>query len=164
MLCQNLQNNPSNADALTLAARRRMSDCGAAIRNPKAMEQALAETQQLLADFTSHVGGAIATAYKLRDLLLTQLATLTALLDYACTADGTRGSSLIYAADGQLRQGLDEAFRFCPATGQAGNNIQQVALTTDGCKTFWRPARPLPTDDEAFETMWRGYRENQNIF
>ena len=164
ILCQNLQNNPSNADALTLAAQRRMSDCGAAIRNPKAMEQALTQTQQLLADFTSKVGGAPATAYKLRDLLLTQLATLTALLDYACTADGTRGSSLIYVADGQLRQGLDEAFRFQPATGQAENTIQQVALTADGCKTFWRPARPLPTDDEAFETMWRGYRENQNIF
>ena len=26
-------------------------------------------------------------------------------------------------------------------------------MTADGYKTFWRPARPLPTDDEAFETM-----------
>ena len=163
-LCHRLQSNPDTAETQILAARRRMSDCGAAIRNPEAMEQALAQTQLLLTDFDSCIGGSPTVAYKLRDLLLTQLTTLTAMLDYAHTADGTRGSSLIYDAAGELRDGLDEFFRFRSASGTAGNSIQQVALTTDGCKTFWRPVRPLPIDDEAFETVWRGYRENQNIF
>ncbi len=163
-LCQHLQNNPSNADALIFAARRRMSDCGAAIRNPEAMKQSLDQTSRLLLGFDTCVGGPAPSAYKLRDLLLTQLATLTAMLDYAQTADGTRGSSLIYDADGDLRTGLDEFFRFRPVSGAAGNNIQQVTLTAEGCKTHWRPARPIPAADDVFETVWRNYRENQNIF
>ena len=161
-LCLNWQNNSLNADTLTLAARRRMSDCGAAIRNVKAMEAAVCEIQLLLNDF--QVGGLAESVYKLRDLLLTQLATLTAMIDYAKVTDGTRGSSLLYDASGDLREGLDELFRFHAESGQAGNNIQQVALTPQGCKTFWRPVRPMPADDDVFETVWRRYREDQNIY
>ena len=161
-LCQNLQNNSLNVDALTLAARRRMSDCGAAIRNVKAMEAAVCEIQLLLNDF--QVGGLAESVYKLRDLLLTQLATLTAMIDYAKITDGTRGSSLLYDASGNLREGLDELFRFRAESGKAGNNIQQVALTPQGCKTLWRPVRPMPADDDVFETVWRRYREDQNIY
>lgn len=161
-LCQNLQNNSLNADTLTLAARRRMSDCGAAIRNVKAMEAAVCEIQLLLNDF--QVGGLAESVYKLHDLLLTQLATLTAMIDYAKVTDGTRGSSLLYDASGDLREGLDELFRFHAESGQAGNNIQQVALTPQGCKTLWRPVRPMPADDDVFEVVWRRYREDQNIY
>lgn len=161
-LCQNLQNNSLNAATLTLAARRRMSDCGAAIRNVKAMEAAVCEIQLLLNDI--QVGGSAESVYKLRDLLLTQLATLTAMIDYAKTTDGTRGSSLLYDASGNLRKGLDELFRFRAESGKAGNNIQQVALTPQGCKTLWRPVRPMPADDDVFETVWRRYREDQNIY
>lgn len=161
-LCQNLQNNSLNADTLTLAARRRMSDCGAAIRNVKAMEAAVYEIQLLLNNF--QVGGSVESVYKLRDLLLTQLATLTAMIDYAKITDGTRGSSLLYDASGDLREGLDELFRFRAESGKAGNNIQQVALTPQGCKTLWRPVRPMPADDDVFETVWRRYREDQNIY
>lgn len=161
-LCQNLQNNSLNADTLTLAARRRMSDCGAAIRNVKAMEAAVCEIQLLLNNF--QVGGSAESVYKLHDLLLTQLATLTAMIDYAKITDGTRGSSLLYDASGNLREGLDELFRFRAESGKAGNNIQQVALTPQGCKTLWRPVRPMPADDDVFETVWRRYREDQNIY
>ncbi len=162
LLCQNLQNNSLNADTLTLAARRRMSDCGAAIRNVKAMEAAICEIQLLLNNF--QVGGSVESVYKLRDLLLTQLATLTAMIDYAKITDGTRGSSLLYDASGNLREGLDELFRFRAESGKAGNNIQQVALTPQGCKALWRPVRPMPADDDVFETVWRRYREDQNIY
>ena len=161
-LCQNLQNNSLNADTLILAARRRMSDCGAAIRNVKAMEAAVCEIQLLLNNF--QVGGLAESVYKLRDLLLTQLATLTAMIDYAKVTDGTRGSSLLYDASGNLREGLDELFRFRAESGKAGNNIQQVALTPQGYKTLWRPVRPMPADDDVFETVWRRYREDQNIY
>lgn len=161
-LCLNWQNNSLNADTLTLAARRRMSDCGAAIRNVKAMEAAVCEIQLLLNDF--QVGGLAESVYKLHDLLLTQLATLTAMIDYAKVTDGTRGSSLLYDASGDLREGLDELFRFHAESGQAGNNIQQVALTPQGCKTLWRPVRPMPADDDVFEAVWRRYREDQNIY
>ncbi len=164
LLCQNLQNNPSNADVQTLAARRRMSDCGAAIRNVTAMETAIQDIRQLLTNFENRVGGSLQSAYKLRDLLLTQLATLTAMIDYAKVTDGTRGSSLLYDAGGDLRDGLDELFRFRAETGAAGNNIQQVALSGIDCETHWRPVRPIPSDADVFETVWRRYREDQNIF
>ena len=28
----------------------------------------------------------------------------------------------------------------------------------------WRPVRPIPKDDDFFENVWRGYRENGNVY
>ena len=86
-----------NVDAAIAAARRRMSDYGAAIRQQSAMEAALQETTAQLETMNIGVTDAaqLEKAYQLQDLLLTQQAVLTAMLDFGRTVSGTRGSALL---------------------------------------------------------------------
>lgn len=42
--------------------------------------------------------------------------------------------------------------------------VQEVCLSGDGFAVCLRDVRPLPTEDDFFENVWRGYRENRNIF
>lgn len=44
------------------------------------------------------------------------------------------------------------------------NMIQEVTLTENGFQVNFRKVRPIPNDDTFFENVWRGYRENKNIF
>jgi hypothetical protein len=102
--------------------------------------------------------------YKLRDLLLTQQAVLTAMADFSETAGGTRGSALYTDPEGSLRPGLEELFRFRPLGGEANGKVQEVRLQGNACAISWRPVRPLPEAGDVFETVWRQYRQNRNVF
>ena len=42
--------------------------------------------------------------------------------------------------------------------------VQEVVLTENGFEVTVRPVRPLPNGDSFFENVWRGYRENKNIY
>lgn len=167
--CRELLQNSDNVDEKICVSRRRMSDCGAAIREPAMMEKALEEVQSELKMLKREVGVSAAEelwkAYKLQDQLLTQEAVLTALLDFAKTVGITRGSALYRDPEGELREGLEELFRFRPASGEPTGRIQQVRLREDGtCGVTWRDARPIPADGDFFENVWRQYRENENIY
>lgn len=174
-------------------ARRRMSDCGAAIRDCSAMRKALKEVGKEIAALNK--GNAehaerkdrqseepkhstpegLCLAYRLKDLLLMQSAVLTAMIDFSEKAGITRGSALYTDENGLLREGLEEIFRFCPENTKelAGaccisntrQSVQQLYLDENGSfQITWRPVRPIPETAEIFETVWRQYRENKNIY
>lgn len=42
--------------------------------------------------------------------------------------------------------------------------VQEVVLTGEGFQVSCRQARPIPKEDDFFENVWRGYRENKNIY
>ena len=169
-LCQAFLQHEDNAGALYKAAARRMSDCGAAIRDTAAMETALAGIREELASFSEQVGvkdeKSLYFAYKLKDILTVQYATLTAMVNFAGEVGATRGSALYCDKDGALRAGLDELFRFKLESGDTARRVQEVTYdrTTGGCTVLWRDVRPLPTEEDFFENVWRQYRENQNIY
>ena len=102
--------------------------------------------------------------YKLKDILITQCAVLTAMINYAETADGTRGSSLYYGKSGRLRDGLEEIFRFVPEKGNTRGKIQETVLNNSEFVCRWRNVRPIPDSDDFFENVWKSYRENENIY
>lgn len=167
--CRKLLGKPDNTESKINYSRRRMSDCGAAIREPAAMTKLLKEVRSELNTFEQNVGvGSEKTlwkAYKLKDQLLTQYAVLTALADYSEEVGVTRGSALYMNPRGELREGPEEMFRFCPDSGETAGKIQQVRLMSDGgCAVSWREVRPIPDDGDFFENVWRQYRENKNIF
>jgi len=149
-----------NAEPRIQNARRRMSGIGAAIRDKAAISEALEELKKELSEGVP----ATLAGYKLRDLLLTQQAVLTAMADFSETAGGTRGSALYTDPEGQLRPGLEELFRFRPLGNGANGQIQEVRLTENGCTVTWRPVRPLPEAGDVFETVWRQYRQNRNVY
>ena len=157
-----------NIDSLIAAAGRRMSNGAAAIRDPAAMTAALADTRSLLTALADTAGvgepKGLYRYYKLRDILVTQTAVLTAMLDYAETVGDTRGSALYFDKKGTLRQGLEEMFRFTEEDGSTKGRIQETCRDGDGFACSWRPVRPLPEGEVFFENVWRGYRENGNVF
>ncbi len=157
-----------NADEKLAAAQRRMSDYGAAIRNPENIRKALNEANEELANFEKNVGVAsedqIYQAYKLRDILIAQITVLSAVLDFSEKVGGTRGSSLYTDDNGSLRDGLDEVFRFTAADASFNTKVQETVFSKDGCTNTWRDVRPVPSSDDFFEVVWQKYRENKNIY
>ena len=166
--CRAMLGNADTVDARTAAVRRRMSDAGGAIRQPEAMEAARGAARAELAEFDRTVGvsspGDLYKSYKLKDSIQIQEVVLTAMLDFAVHADGTRGSALYGDAQGELREGLEELFRMKPESGATGAQVQEVFRADGAVQTRWRAVRPLPQDDGFFENVWRQYRENRNIY
>lgn len=148
-----------DADAARADLRRAMSDCAAAIRDVAAMRDLRARVADLLAH-VDRFGGTPEAKLRLRDTAQTCLAVLTAMLDYADTVGASRGSALYTDPDGQLRQGLEERFRLTLTDPPAARDrICAVTLNGTACTVTARPVRPIPPEDDVFETVWRAYRE-----
>ena len=166
-LCASLLQNKDVCAERTRYFRRKMSDFGAAIRQPEGMKALQAEITETVKDFSKTIGvrspDLLYTAYQLRDILQTQQATLEAMLDFSQAVQLTRGSALYCNTEGDLRTGLEECFRFRTATGVENARIQEVSRKPDGICASWRPVRPLPESDDVFETVWRRYRETGNV-
>ena len=162
------QSSESNTDDRIKAAQKRMSACGGPIRNVESMRTALIAVEDELRTLRDTVKVSapeeLVKAYKLKDLLLTQKAMLTAMIDFAVHIGGTRGSALYTDSNGDLRDGLEELFRFSAAGKGVDQRIQQVCIKGDDCQASWRNVRPMPRDDNFFENVWRQYRENQNVY
>ena len=162
------KSNENNVIARIKKAQRRMSDCGAAIRNPENMEKALNEILSEIGTLSSEVGvdsvGGLYRVYKLLDVLYVQALALTSMLDFTKTVGATRGSALYYNAKGEKGEGLEEQFRFISGGTIAGDKVQEVYLENGTPVAFWRNARPLPADDDFFENVWRRYREDKNVY
>lgn len=154
-----------DTEALLSDARREMSACGAAIRDPAAMEKTLRSVKGRLDDL-SNAGvkhyDEVYRVYQYRDALVCQKAMLSGMLDFEKQVGVTVGSALCHDAGGDLRAGLPEMFRF--TQGAVPNAIQQGIFFGEECQFIWRPCRPVPEENEAFETVWRRYREDENIF
>ncbi len=121
-----------NVNNLIKAAQRRMSDNAAAIRNADSMKDALQSTI-LEIEQLGNVGvkdkSQIYMYYKLKDILYTQSAVLTAMIDYSGAVGDTRGSSLYFDQNGNLRDGLEEIFRFTEEKGDTRTKVQETYLT-----------------------------------
>lgn len=160
--------NPENADNLIADARNRMSVSGAAIRDIKAMEETLQATRKALNDMEKDCGASkekcVYKAYQYRDTLVCQIVCLCAMMDYGKNSNSTQGSALYQNINGYLRNGLEEVFRFIPDKTANKDKIQYGNWNNGNCTINWRLVRPLPDSQEVFETVWRSFRDNQNIY
>ena len=106
----------------------------------------------------------LAMVYRLRDMLLSQRAYLTAMADYTAHGGKSRGSAL-YTRPGAEHpvQALPEMFTFALEDADSPALIQEIWLDGEECRVSWREPRPLPEDDDFFENVWRSFRENGNI-
>lgn len=157
-----------NVEAQIAAAQRRMSDCAGALRHGEKLRSLLQTTRQALAELPDTVGVSgsekLYRYYTLRDILVTQEAVLTAMLDHSTQVGITCGSSLSYDEKGEKAGDLEEIFRFTPDDGSTNGTIQETVLTDSGFVCHRRPVRPIPQSEDFFENVWRTYRENENIY
>ena len=146
---------------------RRMSGCGAAIRNQMEIREALdAITRQLdtLGDTVTAEAGELQWVFRLRDTLISQQVYLSAMLDYVEQGGKSRGSALYTDPAGEKPYTqLPDAFTFVLDDGSRGDLVQEVKLQAGECQFRWRKVRPIPEDDDFFENVWRAYRETGNI-
>ena len=73
-------------------------------------------------------------------------------------------TSLCYREDGDLRGGIEEMFRFTGERGTTRGMVQETLRNGNTFPSSWRPVRPIPSDDDFFENVWRVYRENGNVY
>ena len=157
-----------NVRALWQHAAEEMSRCGAAIRDPAQIRAYGKQVEAQLADFAQTVKAGsrteLAMLYRLRDMLLSQRAYLTAMTDYTAHGGKSRGSALHTDLTGGVKPfgQLPDTFTF--ALDETENPLVQELWYEDGvCRTAWRAPRPIPEDDDFFENGWRSYRETGNI-
>jgi len=161
--------NGNNADESILFCRRQMSEYGGAIRNIGKMKKLFDDVKIKLAGFSSYFGVSsendIYKIYRLRDILTVQLATLFSMIDYAENMNSSRGSSLYTDIRGMLPDGLPETFRFSFDDAQtAKEKIQEISFVNGSLKAVWRSPRPVPKEESVFESVWRRYRADKNIY
>ncbi len=156
--------------AMRCAARKRMSAYGAHVRHAAYIQQAVQEIRQEIQHMDTLI--VLSSPYQLPaafqhyDMLITQYTYLSAMLDYIEKGGDSRGSYLVYRADGDIpAEGMDERFTFRLDRGLYDRQIQRIQYQRDNvaCRTMWRPVRPIPTENNWFETVWNQYRSGQII-
>lgn len=158
-----------NVRALWQHAAEEMSRCGAAIRDPAQIRAYGKQVEAQLADFAQTVKAGsrteLAMVYRLRDMLLSQRAYLTAMTDYTAHGGKSRGSALYTDLTGGTKPfaQLPDTFTFALDEAEAPL-IQELWFEDGTCRTGWRAPRPIPEDDDFFENVWRSYRETGNIY
>lgn len=157
-----------NVRALWQHAAEEMSRCGAAIRDPAQIRAYGKQVEAQLADFAQTVKAGshteLAMVYRLRDMLLSQRAYLTAMTDYTAHGGKSRGSALYTDLTGGTKPfgQLPDTFTFALDETEAPL-IQELWFEDGTCRTAWRAPRHIPEDDDFFENLWRSYRETGNI-
>ena len=158
-----------NVRALWKQAAEEMSRCGAAIRDPAQIKAYCEAVERQLANFGTTAKAVdhteLAMVYRLRDMLLSQRAYLTAMTDYTAHGGKSRGSALYTDLTGGIKPftQLPDTFTFALDETEAPL-IQELWYENGTCKADWRAPRPIPEDDDFFENVWRSYRETGNIY
>lgn len=145
------------------ALQERMSRCAAVIRNTceiqEAIQQAKEQIHRIETQATVKEPKYLHMAYRLRDLAVSQLTYLSAIADYIAHGGKSRGSYLIYDSEGvKPLDELEEEFRYSLENGALSDQIQEVKYDPAGCHFMWRNRRPIPEENEWFETVWSDWR------
>lgn len=101
--------------------------------------------------FVPHAVLDLSMFYKNYDLLICQIAFLSAMLDYDKAGGKSRGSYLLYDKNGTLpHPRLQEMFRFSVDNSSLAGQIQEIEYRAEdqSCFIFWRPVRQIPRSIE----------------
>ena len=150
-------------------AGRRMSACGAAIRNSEAIAAYITEIRAQLENLPAYAtiseSKDLAWLYRYRDTLISQQTYLSAMVDYLRQGGKSRGSALYTDPSGcKPFAQLPDTFTFTVDDGSRGDLVQEASWKSGECTFRFRKVRPIPEDDDFFENVWRSYRETGNIY
>lgn len=170
-----------NTDQLLREATELMSRNAAVVRSRASIDEALVQVKQWLEDYAALMVAdassrrSVNRLFLIRDIITSQYVYLCAMADYLDHGGRSRGSVLYTDPAGTLPQAgagddptseldLPEIFRFQLDGGALADVIQEAVWDGENDPQFvWRAVRPIPSDDEFFENVWRGYREDRNI-
>ena len=152
----NLQRKDVDEEAISIrtvreAIGKRMDKVCGLFRDASRIEHELTLARESLNKLTSffvpHAVLDLSLFYKNYDLLICQIAFLSAMLDYDRSGGKSRGSYLLYDRNGTLpHPRLQEMFRFSVDNSVLASQIQEVEYRAhdQNCFILWRPIRPIP--------------------
>ena len=158
----------SNVTSLMESFQKRMSASGGAVRNEGEMKNLIEEIDSLLSSFKTRVRYSspeeLKYVYRLWDMLITQKCYLESMINYIECGGKSRGSALYTDMNGSKPASpLPDIFTFKLDDGGKDDYIQEMTYRDGKCSFNWRKVRPIPVEDDFFENVWRGYRENRNV-
>ena len=140
--------------------QRRMSDVAAFLRDRSAMELLLGELLRLRDDFTTMpISGSpaeLADAHRFHDTLTTQTATLRSMI-FAAEEMGAHGGAMIVSEPSQLLSPGSGSAEEPETRGDVPHSGEVLCVEND--MAFFEPIRPMPPDDDWFESVWNEYRK-----
>ncbi|MCC2594039.1 FAD-binding protein [Tessaracoccus sp. OS52] len=152
-----------------------MSRNAGLVRSRASVLEALKQVTQWLADYEQLIvvddasRRSVNRLFLIHDILTSQYVYLHAMKDYLDHGGRSRGSVLYTDAEGDLPWpdqdlGLPEEFRFVLDGGALDGVTQEVDWDGDGEPSFtWRDVRPIPSDDDFFENVWRNFRTDRGV-
>lgn len=166
----------SSGDILLLQSSReeiqeRMTSCGAHIRDPKKISEAVAEAWKLYHAMKNEIRISSVTelpkAFKNLDLCLTHALYLEAIGDYLEKGGQSRGSYLVLNPEGEkpcAELGEDWKFLLNEEDAFVNKKILEIFLDEDGnVQKKWVDIRPIPEEDIWFENVWNRYMNDEII-
>ena len=160
----------SNLEEAAREAKQAMSRVAAAVRDGAQISALLETTRERLRGFAGAVRIAAPTQlyalYRFYDILISQLMCLAAMEDYIAHGGKSRGSAIYSDTAGQKPfDALPEQCRFTLDAGDLSGRVQETRLCAANwtVQCDWRDVRPIPEEDDVFETVWRAYRETGNV-
>ena len=160
----------SNLEEAAREAKQAMSRVAAAVRDGARISALLETTRERLRGFAGAVRIAAPTQlyalYRFYDLLISQLMCLAAMEDYIAHGGKSRGSAIYSDTAGKKPfDALPEQCRFTLDAGDLSGRVQETRLCAANwtVQCDWRDVRPIPEEDDVFETVWRAYRETGNV-
>ncbi len=139
---------------------KEMSRWGGFLRNVSEMEVLKEKVQKVLVSITKITKNAqdVVAALKCRDMLITQLAVLDAMI-FSAKEIGSRGGALV-TKETCAMETAEQIFEM--ADNFADPREDQIIYTTydkGNTKSRFRPVKPIPQEDNWFETVWNAYIE-----
>ena len=160
----------SNLEEAARKAKQAMSGVAAAVRDGARISALLETTRERLRGFAGAVRIAAPTQlyalYRFYDILISQLMCLAAMEDYIAHGGKSRGSAIYSDTAGKKPfDALPEQCRFTLDAGDLSGRVQESRLCAANwtVQCDWRDVRPIPEEDDVFETVWRAYRETGNV-
>ena len=157
-----------STESCLVEVRRRMSACGAAVRDPEEVRSEKAAARELWLRARREIrvssGRDLPKAFKALDLSLTHAVYLEAIGEYLARGGKSRGSYLVPDPSGRKPHPLlGDRWAFsltCPSDFVSGN-ILEIRLDKKGrVRKRWTAVRPVPPAAGWFETVWNDFMKD----
>ncbi len=151
--------------------QERMTSCGAHIRKPEKISEAIAEAWKLYHRMKNEMQIPSVTelpeAFKNLDLCLTHALYLEAIGEYLEKGGQSRGSYLVLNQDGEkscAELGEDWKFLLCEEDDFVSKKILEVSLDEEGnVRKKWVDIQLIPQQDNWFEAIWNRYLNDEIV-
>jgi len=158
-----LKNDPLPSQRSDVCAE--MSACAAHMRDPARMAKLESKIKNILSGYfqttSAETPQNLPDALRTRDILITQLAILSA-MQKAAEVTGSRGSALVLSDTGAPILPLP-GLSYSPNKPLSDNTLLNTALTDTGFISEFKPVRPFPDSEQWFESAWAQFRERRRL-